>query len=133
MRKTQIVRAEDKGKCYNYSQPGMWCESCDEGFLSKKDLSESKKERTDQKRMIDNLLKASEIRQFRKKANLSQKEAGELFGGGPMAFSKYERGQIMQSRSTDILMRLIITRKISISDIREIGRGRVSLHRELLL
>jgi len=51
---------------------------------------------------------------------LSQREASELFGGGPNAFSKYERGEIIQSKSTDVLMRLVSSKKISIDDIREV-------------
>lgn len=122
VQKTQIVKAEHKGEVYSYSQPGMWCEECGEGFLSKSDLNKSKKERSDQKRIIDNLLDADTIKKFRKTTHLSQKEAGEIFGGGPMAFSKYERGEVIQSRSTDILMRLILTKKISLEDVKEVEK-----------
>ena len=41
--KTQVVLAEYKGKEYSYSQPGMWCDECGEGFLSSKDLDYQKK------------------------------------------------------------------------------------------
>ena len=98
----------------------MWCEECGEGFLSRKDLNASKRERADLKRGIDNLLEADDIKKFRKTVHLSQKEAGEIFGGGPMAFSKYERGEVIQSRSTDILMRLILSKKISLNDVKEV-------------
>ncbi|MDR2892858.1 MAG: type II toxin-antitoxin system MqsA family antitoxin [Deltaproteobacteria bacterium] len=33
------------------------------------------------------------IRQVRKKLNLGQKEAGNIFGGGANAFSRYEKGK----------------------------------------
>jgi putative zinc finger/helix-turn-helix YgiT family protein len=35
-----------------------------------------------------------EIRRIREKIGLSQVEAGELLGGGPRAFTKYESGTI---------------------------------------
>ena len=50
----------------------------------------------------------------------TQKKAGELFGGGPKAFSKYERGEAIQNKSLDILMRLINARKISIDDVEDV-------------
>jgi Cys-tRNA synthase (O-phospho-L-seryl-tRNA:Cys-tRNA synthase) len=37
---------------------------------------------------------------------LSQQKAAQLLGGGVNAFSKYERGEVMQSRSMDLLMRM---------------------------
>jgi len=100
-----------------YLQNGSWC---NEGFLNPSDLSSSRKERNDHKREIDHKLKAVEILRFRKKLNLSQKEAGELFGGGPMAFSKYKRGEIIQSRSVDLLIRLLLSNRINIKDLKDI-------------
>ena len=70
--------------------------------------------------MIDHRLVAEDIRNFRKSFKLSQKEASELFGGGPNSFSKYERGDVIQSKSTDVLIRLISLKKISIEDIKEV-------------
>ena len=54
--------------------------------------------------------------------NLTQKKAGIIFGGGPMAFSKYERGIINQTRSLDVLMRLISINKISLEDILDVEK-----------
>ncbi len=89
----------------------------------------SKQERTDQKRVIDHRLISGEIRKFRKSHKLSQKKASELFGGGPKAFSKYERGEVIQNKSLDILMRLINARKISIDDVEEIEMASEAEHR----
>jgi len=116
----RIVEAEFKGVKFNYSQSGQWCSECGEGFLSPKDLENSKKGIADNKRIIDHRLVADDIKKFRKTNKLSQREASELFGGGPNAFSKYERGEIIQSKSTDVLMRLVSSKKISIDDIREV-------------
>ena len=40
-----------------------------------------------------NLLEAAEISRIRKKLKLTQQEAARLTGGGPYAFSRYERGK----------------------------------------
>jgi HTH-type transcriptional regulator/antitoxin MqsA len=87
---TRKVEAEYKGTKFKYSQLGKWCAECGEGFLSPKVLDASKKEISDNKRMIDHRLVAGDIKKFRKRVKLTQKEASELFGGGPNAFSKYE-------------------------------------------
>ncbi|MCY3803050.1 MAG: type II toxin-antitoxin system MqsA family antitoxin [Gammaproteobacteria bacterium] len=60
----------------------------------------------DQFRRIDGLLTGKEIKAIRKKYGLTQENAAHIFGGGPSAFSKYERGEVIQSKSMDTLLRL---------------------------
>ncbi len=118
-RETRSFTSKYKDQEYSYNQIGDWCDECDESFFGPEDLKVSKKERTDKKREIDHLLRTEEIKQFRSKMKLSQKDASILFGGGPMAFSKYERGEQSQSRSTDILMKLLLNNIISLEDIKK--------------
>lgn len=47
------------------------------------------------------------IRQIRKKLGLTQRQAGQLFGGGASAFSEYEVGKTRPSRSTLLLLRIL--------------------------
>lgn len=61
----------------------------------------------DAKRSADGLLTGPEIQALRKELGLTQKDASELFGGGANAFSKYERGDVVQSSAMDKLLRLI--------------------------
>ena len=44
------------------------------------------------KARTEGLLEPEEIRRIRKKLGLTQAAAGELIGGGPRAFQKYETG-----------------------------------------
>ncbi len=44
---------------------------------------------------------------LRHQLELTQKAANEVFGGGPVAFSKYEADDVIQSESMDKLLRLI--------------------------
>jgi transcriptional regulator with XRE-family HTH domain len=48
-----------------------------------------------------------EIRRIREKIGLSQVEAGELLGGGPRAFTKYESGTIKPTTATANILRLL--------------------------
>ena len=52
-------------------------------------------------------LAPSEIRSIRERLGLSQVEAGELIGGGPSSFTKYEAGTVKPSASVINLLRLL--------------------------
>jgi HTH-type transcriptional regulator/antitoxin MqsA len=52
------------------------------------------------------LWSCGKIEAFRKKWELTQHAAAALFGGGANAFSKYERGEVIHSKSMDLLMRM---------------------------
>jgi len=58
------------------------------------------------KKRVDSLLTGAEVRALRKKLRLSQTEAAQVFGGGPVAFSKYESDDVAQSEAMDKLLRL---------------------------
>ncbi len=83
-----------KDKSIELDQPGMWCDQCDEGILSGADIEKTEKAFEEFKDKIDKVLSPEDIRYIRKNVlGLSQKEAGKIFGGGPNAFGRYERGE----------------------------------------
>jgi HTH-type transcriptional regulator/antitoxin MqsA len=53
------------------------------------------------------VLKPDEVRAIRLRLKLSQRKAGEILGGGPRAFQKYESGEILVSRPMTQLLRLL--------------------------
>jgi transcriptional regulator with XRE-family HTH domain len=53
------------------------------------------------------LLTGQQVREVRKSLGLSQEQAAKLFGGGPVAFSKYENDEITQSEAMDRLIWLV--------------------------
>lgn len=58
------------------------------------------------KKRVDGLLVGAEVRALRENLRLSQAEAALVFGGGPVAFSKYESDDVAQSEAMDKLLRL---------------------------
>lgn len=56
---------------------------------------------------VDGLLTGAEIRSLRDKYKLTQGQAAKLFGGGPVAFSKYENDDVAHSEAMDTLLRLV--------------------------
>jgi HTH-type transcriptional regulator/antitoxin MqsA len=61
---------------------------------------------SDAKRKLDGLLTGDEVRSVREHLGLSQQQSAVLFGGGVNAFSKYERGDVMQSVAMDRLLKV---------------------------
>ena len=53
------------------------------------------------------MLEPEEIRRIRKKLGLTQEAAGELIGGGPRAFQKYEIGELVPSRAVSSALVLL--------------------------
>ena len=60
------------------------------------------------KKRVDGLLVGAEVQELRRKLGLSQAEAARVFGGGPVAFSKYENDEVTQSEAMDKLLRLAV-------------------------
>lgn len=57
--------------------------------------------------MPDDALAPDEIRAIRERLGLTQLEAGELLGGGPSAFTKYEAGTVKPAAAVNNLLRLL--------------------------
>lgn len=58
------------------------------------------------KKQVQGFLTGKQVRELRKKWGLNQDEAAKVFGGGPVAFSKYEADDVMQSDAMDKLLRM---------------------------
>jgi len=96
-----------KGVAVEVDQPGQWCGACGEAVLSSEDLAATRKPLHDARARADRLLLSEEVRRIRKRLGLTQRQAALLFGGGANAFSRYERGEVMQPRALDQLLRLL--------------------------
>jgi len=55
----------------------------------------------------EGLLEPDQIRRIRKKLHLTQVAAGNLIGGGPRAFQKYESGDLLPSRAISSALLLL--------------------------
>ncbi len=82
------------------------CPICAEEVVLPEQAKRNEVSYADAKREHDGLLASREIRAWRGRMRISQLEASTVLGGGANAFSKYERGETMQSRSMDLLIRV---------------------------
>jgi HTH-type transcriptional regulator/antitoxin MqsA len=96
-----------KGQSETVDAPGWYCDECGEGILNGAETREIDDVLHYLKAQADGLLKPEDIRRIRKKLKLSQEKAGELIGGGPRAFQKYESGDVLPSRAISNALRLL--------------------------
>lgn len=81
------------------------CQDCGEEVVLSAQAKRNAVRVADAKHARDETWSTSEIQSWRARWSLTQQAASDLLGGGPNAFSKYERGEVMQSKSMDLLMR----------------------------
>jgi HTH-type transcriptional regulator/antitoxin MqsA len=105
--KTKVEELNYKGYTTKVRTKGWWCASCGEGILDADALKASERAFLDLKAEVEGLLSPDEVAAIRKRLRLSQRRAGELLGGGPRAFQKYESGEVMVSAAMSNLLRLL--------------------------
>lgn len=82
------------------------CDTCGADPVFTDQIRRNQLKIADAKRVHDGLLTGAQIRAVRERLGLSQSQASEIFGGGANAFSKYERGDVMQSVAMDRLLKV---------------------------
>lgn len=85
------------------------CDACGSEQTDAPQMRTNKRAMLAFKKRVDGLLCGAEVRALRRRLNLSQAEAAKVFGGGPVAFSKYESDDVAQSEAMDRLLRLVAT------------------------
>lgn len=106
-RDTRPITLTYKGESITFDMPGWYCDASDESMHSGADMKLSDRALNQLKARSDGLPEPDEIRRIRKKLGLTQGEAGELIGGGPRAFQKYESGDLLPSRAVASALALL--------------------------
>jgi len=83
------------------------CDACDSEQSDAGQLRANKRALMAFRKRVDGLLSGAEVRALRERLGISQAEAAKVFGGGPVAFSKYETDDVAQSEAMDKLLRLV--------------------------
>lgn len=107
----RMVHVDDL-ECYR-------CDACGADPVLEEQIRRNHLKVADAKRRLDGLLSGGEVKAIRELLHLSQNEAAELFGGGANAFSKYERGDVLQSKPMDRLLRLTARFPFLLNALRE--------------
>src|SRR5215813_157591 len=86
---------------------GWWCTKCGEAILTGKPLVAHERAFQQLKAEVEGVLGPKEVARIRTALGLSQRKAGEILGGGPRAFQKYESGKQALSVPMSHLLRLL--------------------------
>jgi HTH-type transcriptional regulator/antitoxin MqsA len=105
---------------------GYHCASCGEVTLDKDAVDRySDLVGAFQREVNGDLVNATYIRDVRKKLGLDQKQAGEIFGGGVNAFSRYETRKAEPPVALVKLLRLLDRHPELLDEVRAVDVSRV--------
>ncbi|KRD23076.1 hypothetical protein ASE39_24845 [Acidovorax sp. Root267] len=104
---TRAVETDYKGTKALLPMHYQLCDTCTSDYAGMAESKLNKRIVMAFRKQVDGLLTGDEIVALRKQYNLKQAQAAQLFGGGPVAFSKYENDDVAQSESMDTLLRLV--------------------------
>jgi len=82
------------------------CDTCGVEMTLPQQTRDNKRRMVAFKKEVDGLLTGAEVKALRQRLSLKQSEAAKVFGGGVVAFSKYESDDVTQSEAMDKLMRV---------------------------
>ena len=101
-------RVDYKGKTTELDLHFSVCDSCGSEQTNAQQVRMNKRYMAAFKKQVDGLLTGSEVKSVREKLGLTQASAAKIFGGGPVAFSKYESDDVTQSEAMDKLLRVAV-------------------------
>lgn len=98
--KTFVSNGNDIGFRYK----NFHCSSCEAEFVSEAQSVENKRQKRTALKHANGTLSGVDICALRQKYRLTQSQAALMFGGGPVAFSKYESESILPSDAMSTLL-----------------------------
>ena len=104
---SEMVESEYKGRKEMLPLIFKACDACGSDFAGAAESKLNKRALMAWRKQVDGLLTGEEITALRKHYKMTQGQAASLFGGGPVAFSKYENDDVAQSEAMDTLLRLV--------------------------
>jgi HTH-type transcriptional regulator / antitoxin MqsA len=112
-----------KGRTVTVDMPGWYCASSKESIHTGADMKVSDRALNRLKAAAEGLPPPEEIKRIRTKLRLTQELAGELIGGGPRAFQKYEAGDLLPSRAISSALALLDHNPAGLAVLREQAAG----------
>ncbi len=98
---------EYKSASTTFDMPGWYCEKSDESIHTGEDMKVSDRALNRRRQAWKACLRRRKSSAFARMLGLTQEEAGELIGGGPRAFQKYEAGDLLPSRAIGSALALL--------------------------
>lgn len=113
------METEYKGQKGLVASHYQLCDACGSDFAGAAEMRANKRTMLAFRKKVDGLLSGAEILALRKRYGLTQPQAARLFGGGPVAFSKYENDDVAHSEAMDKLLRLVLRSEVAFWELVE--------------
>jgi HTH-type transcriptional regulator / antitoxin MqsA len=123
---TRTDTVEYKGHKAAVRIPGRWCKNCGDAVLEGDALAKRERAFLELRAKVEGVLSPRQVAHIRERLKLSQRRAGELLGGGPRAFQKYESGGQQVSVPMANLLRLLEKDPRRLAEINRGSLGSVS-------
>jgi len=99
----EVEHAGQKGQIESlYSE----CDECGSETATAAQVRDNKRTMIAFKKQADGLMTGIDVKAMRQSLGLNQGQAARLFGGGPVAFSKYENDDVIQSEPMNNLLKV---------------------------
>lgn len=110
-----------KRRSITVEQPGWWCpvDAAHDVVLDESDADATEPLLLAHRARVDGGMPPSEVRRIRERLGLSQREAGRVIGGGPLAFHKYEKGEVATTQAVGKFLRLLDRHPELVAELRE--------------
>lgn len=105
---TEKTAVEYQGQKAQLDSRYAVCDACGAEQATAGQVRRNKRAMIEFKKAVDGFLTGAQVRALREQLGITQSQATQIFGGGPVAFSKYESDDVMQSEAMDKLLRLAI-------------------------
>lgn len=104
------------------------CNNCFVSYTTPAQAKRNKRAIIAFKKKADGLLSGSEVKAIRCALGISQAEASKYFGGGPIAFTKYESDDVTQSEAMDKILRLADAVPAAFAFLKAHANGQQEVH-----
>jgi HTH-type transcriptional regulator/antitoxin MqsA len=121
VRETRPAKIEYKGHHVMVDTDALWCTECGESIVEGAALMAQDRAYRTLKAKVDGVLTPEEVISIREKLGLTQRAAGDILGGGPRAFQKYEKGDVAVSAPMSNLLRLLANDPKRLRELLEIA------------
>lgn len=97
---------EHSGKSGTYLFSHSMCDFCGSDQIDAAQSKLNKRAVIALKKELDGFITGSELKALRARWGITQAQATQIFGGGPVAFSKYENDEVVQAESMNRLLKV---------------------------
>jgi len=110
-----------KRRAITYDQPGWWCpnDPAHDAVLDQADSDATTPILLEHRAVVEGGLPPREVRRIRQRLGLSQREAGRVVGGGPLAFHKYEKGEVATTQAMGNFLLLLDRHPELVAELRQ--------------